>query len=82
MPSDQITFRLDPRVRAAITELIRRGEYRNLSEFITQAILMKCQVERVPIEGELLGPDPFFAFLESPRGRALLRELLREIREP
>jgi hypothetical protein len=43
---------------------------------------MKCQVERIPIDGELLGPDPMLVFFESPRGRALLRELLREVREP
>jgi Arc/MetJ-type ribon-helix-helix transcriptional regulator len=81
MPDNQITFRTDPRVKARIAELVGQGEYRNTSEFMNQAILLKFQVERVLLDGEPVGPDPIAEFLQSVRGRELLRELLREARE-
>jgi hypothetical protein len=81
MPEDQITFRTDPRIKARIAELVNAREYRNLSDFVNQAILLKFQLERIPLDGELVGHDPMITFFESPRGRALLRELLREVRE-
>jgi len=82
MTEDQITFRTDPRMKARIEELVRDRQYRNKSDFINQALLLKFQVERIALDGDFVGPDPMQAFLESPRGRTLLRELLREVREP
>lgn len=48
---------------------------------MNQAILLKLQLEQIPIDGELIGPEPIVTFFESPRGRALLKELIREVRE-
>lgn len=81
MPDNQITFRTDPRVKARIAELVRLGEFRNTSEFMNQAIFLKFQVERILLDGELVGADPIAEFLFSDRGRELLRELIREARE-
>lgn len=81
MPDNQITFRTDPRIKARLNELVRQGEFRNRSEFINQAILLKFQVERILLDGEHVGPDPIAEFLLSDRGRDLLRELIREARE-
>lgn len=81
MPENQITFRTDPKVKTRIAELVAQGEFRNTSEFMNQAILLKFQVERILLDGKPLGPDPIAAFLQSVRGRELLRELLREARE-
>lgn len=81
MPEDQITFRTNPRIKAAIAELVRQKSYRNTSDFVNHAILLTFQLEQIPIDGELIGPEPMVTFFESPRGRALLRELIREVRE-
>jgi Arc/MetJ-type ribon-helix-helix transcriptional regulator len=81
MPDNQITFRTDPRIKARINELVRQGEYRNRSEFINQALLLKFQVERILLDGEPVGPDPVASFFYSEQGRALVRELLDEVRE-
>jgi len=81
MPDDQITFRTNPRIKAAIAELVRQNYYRNTSDFVNHAILLTFQLEQVPIDGDVIGPEPMVTFFESPRGRALLKELIREVRE-
>ncbi|MEN6343045.1 MAG: hypothetical protein ABFC89_10875 [Methanospirillum sp.] len=81
MPEDQITFRTDRRIKATITELVRQNYCRNISDFMNQAILLKLQLEQIPIGGELVGPEPMVTFFESPRGRALIKELIREVKE-
>lgn len=81
MPEDQITFRTDPAIKARIAELVAAKEYRNLSEFVNQAILLKFQLEQITLDGRLITPSPIEAFFDSPNGRELLREILLEARE-
>jgi len=81
MPDDQITFRTDPRIKERIAGLVQEKRYPSLSEFVNQAILLKFQVEQIAVDGISSGPDPMIAYFESSRGRALLREILREARE-
>lgn len=81
MPEDQITFRTDRRIKATINELVRQNYCRNISDFMNQAILLKLQLEQIPIDGELVGPEPMVTFFESPRGRALIKELIHELKE-
>ena len=75
------TICTNPRIKAAIAELVRQKAYRNTSDFVNHAILLTFQLEQIPIDGELIGPEPIVTFFESPRGRALLKELIREVRE-
>ena len=81
MTEDQITFRTDRRIKATINELVRQNYCRNISDFMNQAVLLKLQLEQIPIAGELVGPEPMVTFFESPRGRALIKELIREVKE-
>ena len=81
MTEDQITFRTDRRIKATIAELVRQNYCRNISDFMNQAILLKLQLEQIPIDGEQVGPEPMVTFFESPRGRALIKELIREVKE-
>ncbi len=81
MPENQITFRTDPRFKARIAELVEQKEYKNLSEFMNEAIMLKFEADGVEIKGGFPRSKPLVSFFESPRGRALLRELLREARE-
>lgn len=81
MTDDEIAFRLDPRLRAAVEDLVAQGAYESIEAFMNEAVRLKFQVDRILVDGEPIGPDPMIAFFESPRGRALLRELLREARE-
>ena len=81
MTEDQITFRTDRRIKATINELVRQNYCRNISDFMNQAVLLKLQLEQIPIDGEQVGPEPMVTFFESPRGRALIKELIREVKE-
>ncbi|HIH02625.1 MAG TPA: hypothetical protein HA263_01830 [Methanoregulaceae archaeon] len=78
MTEEQITARIDPRFNAAIEDLVRRGEYGSVDQFVDRAIRLRLQLDQAPVDGEQPGPHPFIAFFESPRGRALLRELMDE----
>jgi len=81
MPEDQITFRTDPEIKARIAELVAEKEYRNLSDFVNQAILLKFQVDQITLNGRLITPSPIEAFFDSPRGREVLMEIILEARE-
>ena len=65
---------------ARIGELVTEGEYRSVSEFVNEAIVMKFEVERIAVDGGLPGPEPFTRFLASPRGRRYLRDVLRALK--
>ena len=78
MLEDQITFRTHPRLKARIRELVTEGEFRTVSDFMNLAILQKFEFDRVPVNGELIGPDPLDRFFDSPRGREGLREAVLE----
>ena len=54
------------------------GEYGSVNDFVNQVILLKFPMDLVPIDGLQPGPDPLVVFFESPRGKALLRKLIRE----
>jgi len=82
MPEDQITFRTDPAIKARIAELVAGKEYRNISDFMNQAILLKFQFEQITLNGRLVGPNPMEGFFDSPHGREIIREILLESREP
>lgn len=79
MTEGQITFRTDPRIKARIRELVAEGEFRNVSDFVNQAILQRCALERIPIDGRLLAFDPIAEYFGSNGGRRLLRETIREM---
>lgn len=79
MLEDQITFRTDPRLKARIRELVAAGEFRSVSDFVTQAILLKFAFERIPIDGRLLAHDPLAEYFSSYDGRRLLRDTVREV---
>jgi hypothetical protein len=57
------------------------GEYGSISDFVNQAIQLKMQVERIAVDGELPGPEPWVVYFEKGGGRALIRELIREAGE-
>ncbi|MEN6341751.1 MAG: hypothetical protein ABFC89_04240 [Methanospirillum sp.] len=80
MTDDTMTVRVDPAVRAAIDDLVRRGEYESVDEFLNRAVLTFLRLEEIDVEGVPAGPHPFVVFFESPRGRALLREIVHEAR--
>jgi hypothetical protein len=79
MTEGQITFRVDPDLKARIRELVAEGEYRNVSDFVNQAILLVFAFERIPLGGRLLAYDPLAEFFSSYSGRRLLRETMREV---
>ena len=79
MIEGRITFRTDPRIKARTQELVAEGEFRNVSDFVNQAILLKCALERIPIEGRLLAFDPMAEYFGSYDGPRLLRETIREV---
>lgn len=80
MLDNQISFRLDPRVKARIQDLVAEGEFRNVSDFVNQAILVTFAFERIPVDGRLLARDPIAEYFRSYDGRRLLRETMREVR--
>ena len=79
MPGSQISFRIDPRVKALIRELVASGEYRTVSDFMNEAVLLTFAFERIPVGGELIAYDPIAEFFGSYGGRQLLRELMQEV---
>ena len=79
MVENQITFRVDPRLKARIQELVAEGEFRNVSDCMQWAIRLAFEVEQIPIDGTLSARDPIGDFLESYRGRRLLKQLMREV---
>lgn len=79
MPGNQFTFRTDPRLKARIQELVAEGKYRNVGDFVNHAILVTFALERIPVDGRLLEPDPIPGYFGSFGGRQLLREVMREV---
>ncbi len=79
MSADRITFRLDPRVRACIQELVAEGEYLNISDFVNRAILFTFAFQRIPVGGMALVYDPLGEYFASYCGRRLLRDVVRGV---
>ena len=78
MIEGQITFRLDPHLKARIRELVAAGEFRSVSDFMNQAVLLKFEFDRIPVNGRTIGEGPLDRYFDSPRGRQQLRELVLE----
>ena len=78
MTEGQITFRLDPALKARICELVAAGEFRTVSDFVNQAVLLKFEFDGIPIDGRRIGNDLLGRFFDSPRGRQRLREAVLE----
>lgn len=64
-----------------MARLVEEGAYRSITGFVVEAVLLKLDLEGIPVDVGALPPDPIAGYLESPRGRALLRKLIREERE-
>lgn len=79
MIADQVTFRLDPDLKGQIREQVASGEYRTVSDFMNQAILLKFEFDRIPVRGRMIGGDPIDRYFDSPRGRQRLRDAVREV---
>lgn len=69
MQDDTLTVGIDPRFLARIADLVEQGEYGSVDEFMNEAVRLRLE------------QDPLEAFFESPRGRELLRQLVREERD-
>jgi|GEM_PF-575850 Arc/MetJ-type ribon-helix-helix transcriptional regulator len=80
MPEDRITFTIDPRLTARIQELVPEGTFGNVSDFMHHAIRLTFALERIPVDGRLLEPDPITEFFDSEAGRRVLYEALRKAR--
>ena len=78
MIEGQIAFRLEPDLKARIRELVAAGEFRTVSDFVNQAVLLKFEFDRIPINGRMIGDDPLGRFFDSPRGRQRLHETMLE----
>jgi len=76
--TDTMTVQVDPALRAAIDDLVREGEYESEEQFVNHAILLKFQFDQIPVDGRPIGPNPMDAFFDSPKGREIIREILRE----
>jgi len=73
-----ITFRLDPHLKARIRGLVAAGEFRTVSDFMNQAVLLKFEFERIPVNSRAIGGDPLDRYFDSPRGRKRLRDAVQE----
>jgi hypothetical protein len=78
MMEGQISSRLDPDFKARIRELAHQGEYRDVSDFMNQAILLMFAFDRIPFGGRLLGHDTLAEVFSSYSGRRLLRVTVQE----
>ena len=48
MTEERITARIDPRFRAAIEDLVRRGEYASVDQFVDLAVRLRLERIRSP----------------------------------
>ena len=77
MPNDTITIRIGSEVKAALAGLVERGTYRSITEFTVEALLLKLDLEGVPVGEGFAPPDPIAAYFDTPRGQAVLRGAMR-----
>jgi Arc/MetJ-type ribon-helix-helix transcriptional regulator len=78
MASAQNTLRLDPRIKNTIDRLVENGRYPSMTAFITDAILLKLDVEGIAIDGMEPEPDALERYFATPQGEALLSRLIRQ----
>lgn len=78
MAGDQTTVRLDPRIKITLNRLVEEKRYPSLTAFVTDAILLKLDMEGITVEGMDPEPDAIQRFFGTPQGRGLLSQLIRE----
>jgi hypothetical protein len=77
MSKGTITIRIGSEIRTALEGLVERGTYRSVTEFAVEALLLKLDLEGVPVEEGFAPPDPVGAYFETPRGQAVLSRAIR-----
>ncbi|MEN6343149.1 MAG: ribbon-helix-helix domain-containing protein [Methanospirillum sp.] len=78
MAGTQTTLRLDPRIKNTIDRLVEEGRYPTMTAFITDAILLKLDVEGIAIDGMEPEPDALERYFATPQGEKLLSRLIRQ----
>lgn len=78
MAGTQTTLRLDPRIKNTIDRLVEEGRYPSMTAFITDAILLKLDVEGITVEGMEPEPDALERYFATPEGEQLLSRLIRQ----
>lgn len=78
MAGSQTTIRLDPRIKGTIERLVEENRYPSVTAFVTDAILLKFDIEGIPIEGLEPEPDALERYFATPAGEELLSRLIRK----
>lgn len=78
MAGTQTTLRLDPRIKNTIDRLVEEGRYPSMTAFITDAILLKLDVEGITVEGMEPEPDALERYFATTEGEQLLSRLIRQ----
>jgi len=78
MAGSQTTIRLDPRIKSTLERLVEEKRYPSVTAFITDAILLKFDIEGIPIEGLEPEPDALERYFATPAGEELLSRLIRK----
>ena len=78
MAGDQTTIRLDPRIKRTLERLVQEKSYPSLTAFITDAILLKFDIEGITVEGMEPEPDALERYFATPAGEQLLSRLIRQ----
>ena len=78
MAGSQTTIRLDPRIKSTIERLVEEKRYPSVTAFITEAILLKFDIEGIPIDGLEPEPDALERYFATPAGEELLSRLIRK----
>ena len=78
MAGSQTTIRLDPRIKRTLERLVEEKRYPSVTAFVTDAILLKLDMEGIAVEGMDQEPDAIQRFFGTPQGRTLLSQLIRE----
>ncbi len=74
---DTTTVQIDPALEARIRERVAAGDARSVEDFMIQAVLLKFEVDRIPIDGKTTGDDPVDRYFDSPLGRERLRRVVQ-----
>jgi hypothetical protein len=73
----QVCFRIDGRFKARIQDLVNEGEYRNISDFMIQAVLDTFAFDRITVEGQYVPRVDLTEFFSTDAGRTVLVEAMR-----
>jgi Arc/MetJ-type ribon-helix-helix transcriptional regulator len=78
MAGTQTTLRLDPRIKNTLDRLVEEKRYPSMTAFITDAILLKLDIEGITVEGMEPEPDAIERYFSTPQGEQLLTRLIRQ----